>query len=94
MGRAARPKSTRLGSKLLRIRESLGKSQQEMLEELGLADRRFRSAVSGYETGTREPPLTILLIYAELAGVWLDVLVDDRMSLPKKLPADQRKQLK
>ncbi len=94
MGRAARPKSKRLGSKLLRIRESLGKTQEEMLEELGLAGRRFRSAISGYELGTREPPLTILLQYAELAGVWLDILVDDALNLPKKLPADQRKQLK
>jgi len=59
-----------------------------------LAGRRFRSAISGYELGTREPPLTILLQYAELAGVWLDILVDDALNLPKKLPADQRKQLK
>jgi transcriptional regulator with XRE-family HTH domain len=93
MGRAARPKSLRMGGKLLAIRESLGKTQEEMLEELGMSGLRFRSAVSGYENNTREPPLDILLTYAKIAGVWVDVLIDDNIDLPKKLPANQRKKL-
>ena len=44
-----------------------------------------RSAISGYELGTREPTLITLLKYARLAGVHMDVLVDDEMDLPKKL---------
>jgi len=90
MGRIARPKPNRLGEKLLKIRNSLGLSQDQMLERLGLAKWLYRSAVSGYELGTREPPLPVLLKYAEIAGVWVDVLIDDELELPKKLPADQR----
>jgi transcriptional regulator with XRE-family HTH domain len=90
MGRTARPKPYRLGEKLLKIRNSLGLSQDQMLERLGLAKWLYRSAVSGYELGTREPPLPVLLKYAEIAGVWVDVLIDDELELPKKLPADQR----
>jgi transcriptional regulator with XRE-family HTH domain len=80
-----------LGEKLLKIRNSLRLSQDQMLERLGLAKWLYRSAVSGYELGTREPPLPVLLKYAEIAGVWVDVLIDDELELPKKLPADQRK---
>jgi transcriptional regulator with XRE-family HTH domain len=90
MGRIARPKPYRLGEKLLQIRNSLGLSQDQMLERLDLAKWLYRSAVSGYELGTREPPLPVLLKYAEIAGVWVDVLIDDDLELPKKLPADQR----
>jgi transcriptional regulator with XRE-family HTH domain len=90
MGRIARPKPSRLGEKLLKIRNSLELSQDQMLERLGLAKWLYRSAVSGYELGTREPPLPVLLKYAEIAGVWVDVLIDDELQLPKKLPADQR----
>lgn len=90
MGRTARPKPYRLGEKLLKIRNSLGLSQDQMLERLGLAKWLYRSAVSGYELGTREPPLPVLLKYAEIAGVWVDVLINDELELPKKLPADQR----
>jgi hypothetical protein len=43
--------------------------------------------LSRYETGDREPPLRILLEYARVAGVCLDVLVDDDLDLPAKLPA-------
>jgi transcriptional regulator with XRE-family HTH domain len=90
MGKTARPKPYRLGEKLLKIRNSLELSQDQMLERLGLAKWLYRSAVSGYELGTREPPLPVLLKYAEIAGVWVDVLIDDELELPKKLPADQR----
>jgi transcriptional regulator with XRE-family HTH domain len=91
MGRIARPKPERLGEKLLKIRNSLDLSQDQMLARLGLAEGLYRSAVSGYELGTREPPLPVLLKYAEIAGVWVDVLIDDDLELPKKLPDNQRK---
>lgn len=91
MGRTARPKPQRLGEKLLKIRNSLGLSQDQMLARLGLAEGLYRSAVSGYELGKREPPLPVLLTYAEIAGIWVDVLIDDDLELPEKLPANQRK---
>jgi transcriptional regulator with XRE-family HTH domain len=86
MGRSSRPKPARLAVKLLRVREALGVSQITMVELL--AQPKLHPAhVSGYERGEREPPLTVLLRYARLAGVCLDVLVDDELDLPLKLPA-------
>lgn len=85
MGTVARPKPIRLPEKLLQIRNALGLSQDGMLERLGLAESSFRSAVSGYERGEREPPLPILLAYARAVGVSTDVLIDDEMDLPSKL---------
>ncbi|MFP5264282.1 MAG: helix-turn-helix transcriptional regulator [Blastocatellia bacterium] len=86
MGSAARPRPERLAEKLLQIRQSLGLSQNEMLVALGLEEKVFRRAVSGYELGTREPSLPVLLKYARLAGVSTDILIDDDLDLPKRLP--------
>lgn len=89
MGRSRRPQPERLALKLLRIREALGVSQAAlagMLEQPTL----HPAHVSGYERGEREPPLPVLLRYARLAGVCLDVLVDDELDLPAKLPAKPR----
>jgi transcriptional regulator with XRE-family HTH domain len=61
-----------------------------MLARLGLDESHFRSAISGYELGTREPPLPILLNYAHIANVWLDVLVDDELDLPERLPSQTK----
>jgi transcriptional regulator with XRE-family HTH domain len=88
MGRVARPKPERLAEKLLQIRQSLGLSQNGMLRLLGLDETLFRSAVSGYELGTREPPLPVLLDYARAANVFVDALIDDSLDLPSTLPSD------
>ncbi len=87
MARYTRLKPRRLTEKLLQIRVGLGLSQNQMLRELGLGDKRFRSSISSYERGGSEPELPILLRYARLAGVCLDVIVDYEMNLPKSLPA-------
>lgn len=87
MGRSQRPKPLRLAEKLLQIRAALGVSQNVMLYQLGLDQELFQGSISGYELGTREPPLPVLLRYAQVAGVWIDVLVDDELDLPEKLPA-------
>lgn len=87
MGSRARPKPDRLADKLLQIRFALDLSQDGMLAHLELGESHFRSAVSGYELGTREPPLPVLLKYARLAGVCVEVLIDDELDLPDKLPA-------
>ena len=84
MGKSARERPKRLAEKLLQIRLGLGLSQNEMLAALGLKEKVFRSAVSGYEIGTREPSLPVLLRYARLAGVSTDVLIDDEMDLPNR----------
>jgi transcriptional regulator with XRE-family HTH domain len=87
MGRAARLRSERLAEKLRGVREALGLSQNELIRHMGVEDLIYQSNVSGYETGEREPPLPILLKYAEAAGVCLDVLANDDLELPAKLPA-------
>jgi transcriptional regulator with XRE-family HTH domain len=90
MGRVRRPSPFRLTEKLLQIRETLGLSQNGMLRMLGIEDEYDRATISGYERGVREPPLPILLEYAKAANVYVDVLIDDRLDLPKQLPSRQK----
>jgi transcriptional regulator with XRE-family HTH domain len=87
MGRKPRIKPERLPEKLRRIREALGLSQSELWHHLGLEDLIWFKQISTYEVGTNEPPLPILLRYARVAGVSTDVLIDDDLDLPEKLPA-------
>lgn len=89
MGRTSRDKPKKLGAKLLQIRLNFGLSQNQMLKELGLSEKVFRSAISGYELGTREPSLLTLLQYARLAAISTDFLIDDRLDLPLKLPGNK-----
>ena len=84
---APRQKPERLAEKLKQIRLSLGLSQDGMLERLGQTEEFFRSRISAYELGNREPPLPVLLKYARLVGVSTDVLIDDELDLPDKLPS-------
>src|ERR1051325_5707403 len=84
---AARLEARRLGEKLLGVRNALGLSQSEMLRRLGFDDVLVYNRISDYERGNREPPLPVLLQYARLAGVSTDVLIDDDLDLPSKLPA-------
>lgn len=90
MGTGRRERPIRLGDKLAEIRKSLNLSQNELLYHLGLSDKLTREEISAYERGVREPSLLTLLRYAAVAGVWLDVLVDDELSLPKKLPCSPK----
>ena len=83
MGRKPR----RLGEKLLAIRSALRLSQNGILRRLGLSGELTQSEWSGYERGVRIPSLPVVLLVAKLAGVWMDVLVDDELDLPEKLPA-------
>jgi transcriptional regulator with XRE-family HTH domain len=83
MGRAQRWKPKKLAAKLTAIRTTLDLSQNEMVTALGLKGKINREEISKFERGMREPPLPVLLRYAELAGVSTDVLIDDRRDLPK-----------
>jgi transcriptional regulator with XRE-family HTH domain len=87
MGRASRRQQERLAEKLLQIRLALDLSQNQLLERLGLTDDLYRTNISSYERGEREPPLFALLSYARVAGVCVDVLIDDEMDLPERLPS-------
>jgi transcriptional regulator with XRE-family HTH domain len=80
MGRAKRDYPRKLAGKLKRIRVRLKLSQGEIAERLDVKDR---ASISQYENGKIEPPLPVLLKYARQIGVSTDVLIDDRLSLPK-----------
>lgn len=90
MGRYSRHKPERLAEKLLQIRLALNISQTELLHRLDLADELFYTAISGNELGSREPTLRELLGYAQLANVYVDVLIDDELDLPKSLPSPKK----
>ena len=84
MGRARRTQPRKLAKKLHKIRvDLLGLSQSEMARELGLTVHY--AAVSNFELGTREPGLEVVLKYARLTGIPMEVLVDDNLDLPKDL---------
>src|SRR5215207_4020975 len=87
MGQRARMRQERLAEKLLQIRQALGLSQSEMLRRLGFEDVLDYKRISEYELGKNEPPLAVLLSYARAVNVSTDVLIDDRLDLPAKLPA-------
>jgi transcriptional regulator with XRE-family HTH domain len=76
-----RRKPKRLGRKLAAIRNALGLSQSEMARLLDLEDSY--TVISSYELGTGEPDLLTLLRYAEIAKASTDVLIDDKLDLPR-----------
>ena len=93
MGRGMRTQPKRLKEKLKAIRSSMGVTQQEMVDSLkSHAPREFIDSgyISQFENGKREPSLPVLLAYSKLTGVPINVLVDDELDLPKKLPKRDR----
>lgn len=79
MGRKRRKRPKKLAGKLQVIRRALGWTQVELGKRLDVDS----GAISRYENGQREPSPLELLAYARLAGVSVESLIDDTMSLPK-----------
>lgn len=102
MGRATRPRPSRLAEKLVEIRKKLNLSQNGMIRRMGLEDKLTQAEISAFERGIRQPPLQVLLEYARAAagtrkagqggGDYLEMLVDDSLSLPRKLPSVRKKE--
>lgn len=90
MGKSPRARPARLAEKILEIRRKLELSQNGLIRHLGLTEKLFQGDVSAWELGNREPDLPTLLLLAKAAGVYVDVLIDDGLDLPERLPADQR----
>jgi transcriptional regulator with XRE-family HTH domain len=92
MGRASRRRyvPARLSEKFLQIRSALNLTQQNMLERLDLPPEITQSNISAYERGTKEPPIFVIMRYAEIANVWIDVLVKDSLDLPGKIPSPRK----
>jgi transcriptional regulator with XRE-family HTH domain len=84
----ARRRPQRLAEKLLQIRNALGLSQTEMHRRLGVEDGSAYTRISDYELDKAEPTLMVLLRYSRAAGVHTEVLIDDDLNLPDKLPGD------
>jgi hypothetical protein len=61
-----------------------------MIRRIGLTDEIIQADISAYELNQREPPLTVLLAYARAANVLVEVLIDDKLILPAKLPSRVR----
>lgn len=87
---ARRPSPKRLGEKLFSIRTALGLSQMGIVERLEYRESPLYAAqISNFEQGKREPPLQLLLAYARMVNIPLEILADDELNLPDKLPARQ-----
>jgi transcriptional regulator with XRE-family HTH domain len=60
-----------------------------MVERLDYAaSPLYPAQISNFEQGKREPPIQLLLAYARLANIPLEILADDKLDLPAKLPAE------
>jgi len=92
LGRSHKPIPEGLPDKLYYIRLSLNFTQKQMVERLrmGLDEdldpitAPYPSHISEYERGIREPPLRVLLEYARVIQVPMDVLVDRWLSIPNE----------
>ena len=94
MGRGKREQPVRIGEKVRRIREQMGLTQEAMyaaLSEQGI--KIHLGYVSLYEIGERVPSLLVTLAYARAEGVSSDVLIDDKLELPERLPINRNNNL-
>jgi transcriptional regulator with XRE-family HTH domain len=92
MGRSHRPRPARLAAKLKRIRQSFDLTQAQMVERLNQKGL-YPGHIAEYERGKREPPYPTLLKYARLANISTDMLIDDEMDLPERLPIAARRRV-
>jgi transcriptional regulator with XRE-family HTH domain len=85
VGHKARYRPARLAAKLLQIRRDLGLSQSQLAKLLDLQIKTSTARVSEYESGAREPGLLLLLRYARIVGISVEVLIDDSLNLPERI---------
>jgi transcriptional regulator with XRE-family HTH domain len=79
MGRKQRKRPKKLAGKLRAIRLALGLTQAELATRFDLDS----GAISRYERGQREPSLLELFEYSRIAGISMEILVDDKRKLPR-----------
>lgn len=90
---SARPKPKRLAEKLLQIRDRLygGVSQSELVRQMKLENEIGQERISKYERGVLEPPLHVLCRYADVANIYIEIIVRDDLDLPTELPSKSKK---
>jgi hypothetical protein len=94
MGLKKRVIPKKLPEKIKFIRSHFDLTLEEMVvkiekrvTELGFPDIRvYTGNITEFEKGKREPQLPLLLAYAHLANVFVDVLINDELDLPEILP--------
>ena len=79
----SRPRPKHLAAKLLQIRRSLGLSQSQMVQRLGVGIPY--AFISKYELDKNEPPLAVLLAYARLTRIPVEYLIDDALEIPNEI---------
>jgi transcriptional regulator with XRE-family HTH domain len=89
--RARRMRLKKLSTKLKRIRVAFGYTQTEMAHALGFP-HLSKQVISNFELPpdnkyNMEPSAAVLLAYARLANICPSILMDDKLSLPKQIPA-------
>lgn len=91
--RHPRPQPDRLAKKLRQLRILLGYTLEEMAQALADVKKSppNKSHIHRFESGLREPSLLVLLGYSRVAGVSLEILVDDELDLPTKLTGRLKK---
>jgi hypothetical protein len=89
-GGAASRKPERLAEKLLAVRLCLGLSQNGVIGRIGFDDDLSQAEVSMFERGIRVPPLPVILEYARAANIYVEVLIDDSLDLPTKIPSREK----
>ncbi len=86
MGRGKAEQPQRMAEKLKHIRTSLGMTQEEMTKALEKQGAKLHKAyVALYEIGERVPTILIILAYARVAGISMEVICDDKLELPEHL---------
>ena len=79
MGRGKRKQPKKLAGKLKQIRLDLEWTQEQLARRLKVDS----GAISRYERGIREPSLLELLEYSRIGKVSMEILVNDKLALPK-----------
>lgn len=85
MGYKKRQTPAKLGQKLKAIRQYLELTQEQMIERLDCPSIPLnKGSISNYEKNIRVPTIIVILKYARLVKVPMEVLVDDELDLPFK----------
>lgn len=86
MGSAKQERPERIVEKLRDIRLSLGFTQDEMAKALEAHGVKMYSGyVGSFEIGARVPSLLVALAYARIAGITMEILIDDELDLPARM---------
>lgn len=84
MGNKRRPMAQSLPAKLLAVREVFNASQNQIADALSVEVAAFNlncGRISEYEHNKREPNMLVLLAYARLAGITVELIIDDRVDM-------------